>query len=657
MNYRLFFFPVLFIALSALSQPEVKPNFGVVTAKDFDIDVLKYEGHPAVVLSDFGYSEIDEDAGMGYVIRFKRTRRIMILSEEGKGYGNVKINYYDKKGSRVSERIRDIEGYTYNLTNGKVERNQLDRGDVFSTTKSEYSKEKSFALPQVKVGTIIEYQYELISPYLRKPPDWEFQSRIPTIYSHYRFGIAQNFSYIYIGRGMSKFDFFNKHQRTVGSSGSSYLRTDLKETIYEFGMKDVPAFESEDYITSINDYIMKIDFELSAYYSPSGGVDKYLTTYEDMVKKQLESDYYGRFLKKSEKIAADLLEGMDLESMGMQEKIKAIREKLISVVKWSGDYSRGAEETNPKKMLQNGIGWSGEINLLFCGMLRAAGLDSYPVMLSTRQHGKIVSDFPFLSAFNNTVVALMTGESAIVLDATSSMLPYNMIPPECYNGKGLIVDKDKQNWVNLRSTKGSTKTIVLKMTLDPEEEKLDGEVAIVSTNYLAYYNRLFFDDDPDKIIEYYEPRLEDAELVISKGYENGEAPYTLGMKGSIPVERIGDDYYINPFGKFPPAENRLKAKTRNYPVDLNYKKAYIYQSEIEIPEGYFVSEKPENYTLSDDLIKISFKVSTDNNRLITKAEVNYKKDVYSSGEYSRIKHYMGKVVEHFNKTVVVGKSD
>ena len=59
----------------------------------------------------------------------------------------------------------------------------LDK-DIFTLKESENWTVKKFTLPNIKEGTVIEYKYSIISPYL-SIDDWDFQSNIPKIKSEF----------------------------------------------------------------------------------------------------------------------------------------------------------------------------------------------------------------------------------------------------------------------------------------------------------------------------------------------------------------------------------------------------------------------------------------------------------------------------------------
>ena len=72
-------------------------------------------------------------------------------------------------------------------------------------------------------------------------------------------------------------------------------------------MKNVPAFNSEEFISSINDYIIKIDFQLSKIHTTSGVSIDVITTWEELSKELLTHQDFGKYINKSKRLASHLI--------------------------------------------------------------------------------------------------------------------------------------------------------------------------------------------------------------------------------------------------------------------------------------------------------------------------------------------------------------
>ncbi len=153
---------LLFWTLALLSDilaQATNREFGVVPIETFDMKI--YEKDPeasAVVLFDIGVARFYDDDD-GFYIYFRRTRRMRILKNDAIDHVSiVNIPYYRGDDGR-SERVTKIQAYTYNEQNGVVTKVPLEPAQIFEETINENWRNKTFAFPRVKEGSVIEYEY------------------------------------------------------------------------------------------------------------------------------------------------------------------------------------------------------------------------------------------------------------------------------------------------------------------------------------------------------------------------------------------------------------------------------------------------------------------------------------------------------------------
>ena len=61
---------------------------------------------------------------------------------------------------------------------------------------------------------------------------------------------------------------------------------------------------------------------------------------------------------------------------------------------WNNNNDKFASKT-PNQLINDKFGNCADINLFTIGLLNSIGIESYPLILSTREHGKIKVDYPF----------------------------------------------------------------------------------------------------------------------------------------------------------------------------------------------------------------------------------------------------------------------
>ena len=196
--------------------------------------------------------------------------------------------------------------------------------------------------------------------------------------------------------------------------------------------KDIPAFVDDEYITSRNDYITKIDFQLSKIHTRAGTRDV-ISSWDQLISDLLKHQKFGKFIKKAKShFAKTHLAMLNLEGKSENEKAKTITNKVKELYSLNDFYGKYANQTI-SEMQKTKRGNVGNINLYLVGALRAAGMNVDPVILSTRTHGKVNRDYPITEKFNYVIATVSLGDNMLLIDATSSETPYFMLPLRCLN--------------------------------------------------------------------------------------------------------------------------------------------------------------------------------------------------------------------------------
>ena len=83
-----------------------------------------------------------------------------------------------------------LRAVTYNLENGKVVETKLDvKSNVFKDKIDKNRVVKKFTFPNVKEGSIIEFEYTLVSDFLNNLQPWEFQGAYHRLWSEYNLSL------------------------------------------------------------------------------------------------------------------------------------------------------------------------------------------------------------------------------------------------------------------------------------------------------------------------------------------------------------------------------------------------------------------------------------------------------------------------------------
>ncbi|SMB89298.1 hypothetical protein SAMN00120144_0901 [Hymenobacter roseosalivarius DSM 11622] len=270
---------------------QVPIQFGEVKAADFAPQPKADTTAAAEILCDFGQSKI-KGGDEGFELVFERTTRLRIHRKAGYGWATVQVPLYHKDDRK--EEINNLKGFTYNLVNGQVVKEKLNKEAVFEEKIDANHLRCAFTLPNVREGSIIEYTYTIKSDFLFNLQDWQFQHTIPVRWSEYRTVVPQFFTYKATVRSylpfavkesqavaygtsirMTKKDSYGSN---LTNSGTNTMRISAQALSSRWVMKDVGAFRDEPYMTTARDYISSLDFELDGIQYPEQAYQQITST-------------------------------------------------------------------------------------------------------------------------------------------------------------------------------------------------------------------------------------------------------------------------------------------------------------------------------------------------------------------------------------------
>jgi transglutaminase-like putative cysteine protease len=641
-------------------------NFGTVTEKEMLMD--SYDKDPdaeALILFNTGEVKYVETGNGDYNIRLTRKIRYKIFQKSALDLAEVSIPFFIGEEGRIQD-IKDVEANSYNYEDGKIVKRSLDLTEVYEEKQENNEWAMKFAVPGVKEGSVFEFKY--INEYSANYwtiPSWYFQAYYPVKYSEFVVRMIPFYEYVYIKQGDRAFDYqrseLSTEQRFWGDHNTSY-RADIQEGVkfndyvHTYVMEDIPAFRGESFITSVDDYINKISFQLSKINYPTGGSTTYVTTWPSMIESKEESDYFGKYVKKSEKAAKKIIrKELDLDGLTEHQKAKEIITFVKNNYDWNYYWNENSSQ-DVKSFLENEKGNVADINLFLVGMLRAADIEAYPVISSTRDHGRINLTYPFYDYFNYTMVLVNT-ETPFLTDASRKSLKYNRIPPDAINDKGLLIKKGSVDWIILQNDILSVQNNLLRLTPNLDSNDLEVYLSSQSTEYTGFSYRDKYDDDTTALKEKYLDHLDEISRIRTFNYDNTNLPYIIGLEGKKKLEVFAGNIAIKPFLGLSFEENPFKSEERNYPADFTFAQSDQFDVTITIPKGYKVYEVPENYSIDDDLVSISADYQLSQEALKIKASYVFKKPVYQPEEYATLRAHMDKIVEIVNQDVVLEEAE
>jgi len=633
---------------------------------------LKQKHHPKDTLASaaiiYERGNVDFDFLRGWKYSRKVTRRIKIYTKEGFDYANIEIPYFRPDNSKYKEKIKKIQARTYNLEGGKIVDKRLRNKEIIDEEKSDNVNVLKFTFPNLQPGSVIEYTYTLESPNISRLNDWEFQHEIPTNQSVYKLSIPERFGYSERSKGYHQvFKEETSHRQNIkvnnGGAGFSgqvdYVFRDF--TYYAF---DLPKMKDEPFVNNQKNFITSISHELSYVKNINTGRVKNLTrSWKNVVNNFYKSENFGGELNRDgyfEENIDEILAKYEEDAA----KIFAIFEHVRSRVKWN-EKSRLYCSDRLKDIYEEGKGNSADINLMLTAMLRYAGFNANPVLVSTISHG-VPDTYPARTHYNYVISGLELGNGKVLkLDATSRFTKPNQLPYRCLNWNGRIIRRNgTSQTIGLNPAKPSKINYNMNLELS-ENGVLSGKLRKQFTEQIAYFYRSKLSNTDEQ--EYIDELSNEYEISMSdfskRNVDKIGKPIleSFAFTKENGFDKINDKIYLSPLTFLATDENPFKQRReeRKFPINFTYPRAKKITANIKIPEGYKVDYLPEKKALKLPKNSGSFSYNiqhSGNGTIQILVNQNINRPIFQPSFYTVLKQYFDKVVKKETDKIVLTKT-
>lgn len=657
---------ISFYSISLLSQ-KYPYKFGKVSPEEMNMKKCDFypEAH-SMVLAEKGVLNFIYDDGWKY--RLVTTVRKKIFKNTESDAGDIRIRLYSPVNSLSTESISSFKAYSYNLVNGEVERTKITSKDSYDRRINDNYTEINYAIPNIKDGTVIEFQYEKVSDFIVNLATWYFQYQdVPVAYSEFNYTIPEWFNYQInqLGNEISG-DWQNKNREEIFTiryrkgatvkdnigKGSHVATSELRSVSSNNQgiFKNIRPTLEEPFSINPSDIPSRMKFQLISVKYPNQSMEIIAGNYERFNKELLDNPSFGKKLNNGNFIN-DLEES--LGSLTPTEKAIKIFEHIQGHFSWNNEHGYFSS-SSARSAYKKGEGSVAEINISLIAALRNFNLNSYPIVLSTRGHGTVHPVYPNYNEFNYVIAGLDIEGKRILLDASSD-LSFGELPLKCRNSQGWLVDDKEKGWIDLKKDSKYEVTSLINIKIDAE--KLDIEITQRRKSYASF-------DKIDQIKEMSDEefRADLANTFIDFEIDSIEllnVDYSKPLTLKYSLTKQNDDqelFYIKPILTGSISENPFSREKRNSPIDFPYKQKYNVITTIEVPDGYSV-ELPESsiIRLPNNDGEFRLIIAHSNNKVSIQSILSVQQTYFSNKDYPLVKEFYDFVSEKNNELIVLKK--
>jgi len=596
-------------ATAAAAQQEVNMKFGKPTDEEMTMTVYGPDSTAeAVVLCRLTDVEYTVQFN-GYLVDYREKVRIKVLKPGGERYAKVTIPYIKAKqgnanigGSKFSlatnsfamgtmatdfdtmgnsmmestigdftdESVEELKATAYNLENGKRTKASVKKGDIKTEQTGEEEYQVSFTIPDVRVGTVIEYEYCLHSQLFWILHDWYAQCEIPVVFARLDMVIPRYLAFNVEEHGV---------QRLTCTTELSSMRYKLESdplaapavvstNHYVCTGRNLSAIPADDYTWNPQDHCAGITAELRSYSLRGTMQMDFAKTWDQIDQMLLDSPELGKRLDDRSPLAEELQAAGFATIANEEERAAAVYKFVTDRVEWDGTYALWPSD--PKSVVSKRKGTNADINLLLIQSFRGVGLQADPVVLRTRNEGLIPYNFPSIVKLSSYVVGVTYGGIAHYVDASSLNGYLDVLPEPLLVERARLVKKGKASkWVDLQKVKKSETTTFIEATLTA-----DGKVVGTQT---THYKGL--------VAQHYRQQHG-----LNEFAPEAEEKHEISYQGTVSDGRIS----IAPFAESPLKAQPFTAETRLTPIEYPCLSTEQVIVSLALPEGYTFAGEPQS---------------------------------------------------------------
>jgi len=572
----------------------------------------------------------------------KHYLRVKIFNERGREkYSKVDIPYL--KGWKVKNIMARVIKPDGSIT-------ELAKADIFDReiTKTDRIKvkAKSFAVPNIEAGVILEYRYEEV-----QPSGWAnnmrmfFQHDIP----------IQNISYYFRPAFDTKYLTFNMEDRKFVKD---------KNGFYKASMDNVPAIKEEAQMPPEDEirswlllyYTDDIKAGNSDFWARAGGLIARVFDIKDTLKP-------GKDLKAA---STTIIAGATTPDEQMAKLYEFCKTKIKNITYDPALTDEQKDEIKPSKSASDTYkklqGTDDDINELFAALASALGLEARLAFGGDRSEKFFNVSQAHVSFVHFSSVAVRVNGQWKYYDPGDPFAPFGMLPWNEEDTAVLLLSS--KDYVTTKTPlsdpekSGARRTGKFKLL---EDGTLEGTVNIEYYGQESYVHKLDdYKDSPNKreedLKEGIKKQMSTAEVsdIKIENVSEPEKPFTYNYKVRIPnyAQKTGKRLFFQPgffeYGKGP----LFSSATRKYDIFFHYPWSMEDKIEYTLPAGYTLDSADAPAPINDPgkIASLEIRMSTVNNGGIMRYDRkfffggngNY---LFPTGSYEAIKAYF----DAFNK--------
>lgn len=628
-------------------------NFYQSKSQTVDELTVKYKGHLAA------FTKYNETVNIKFkndilIAESEEEKEFMILDEKAIGLYNKHKVYH----SSFCE-MKSVDAYTI-VPDGSKKGKKIKVTD-FKTQDShsnsvfyDDSKETGFDFPQTVKGAICNVTANMFYKDIHLLPVFYFSSYVPVEQFKFLVSAPENVELKFILKNNEK-NIISVNQYQKGNTNYWEFTAKNSLPIDRLGGSPSAAYFEPHVIIHV------------ASYTKSSEKTNVLSNVEDLYKWNYS------FTTNINKEPSSILKNL---ADSLTNGIKTEKEKALKIYQWVQSnikyvaFEDGLEGFTPRQALDvclKRYGDCKDMSSLITSLLKIVGIKAYYTWIGTN-HIPYTYTEVFLPITDNHMISTANIDGNwYFLDGTDPNCIFGF-PSKSIQGKQALVGITSSEYkiLDVPIIEASRNVSIDSTFINITDNGIKGKSSI---NYFGYYgvdvwNRLQYKSG-DEEKDYVKARLEKAsnKFILGdyqiKKVDNNTKQINLSAHFELPnySKKIVDEIYINlNFDKFYSGSS-IDTQLIKVPLQNEYGYTKKQYTELEIPEGYEVSYKPNNFKLNNSIFDFDIKYFISQKKIITIQEIVYKPLLIQAFEYPIWNASIQKINSYFKEQVVLKKNN
>jgi hypothetical protein len=592
--------------------------------------VLLYHADYITYVSDYDQSEFVYN-------------RIKILTDAGKSQGNIAIPL------APWIKIHDLQARTIHPDGSISDFNSKPFEKVILKGRDFKYLAETFALPDVTVGSIIEYRYRLQSSWIHSD-HWELEHDLFTVREHFLFKHDGPFAMSYV------------------VFGSKAQPVKNKET-YELELSGVPPFSSEEQMPAAENYKAAVRFFYGN--TDTSGVRTFWVQ-----KAKQWSLHINNFIGDHKDIRTAAAAAIG-NATDPEEKLRRLyaRAQEIRNLGWEGE--RSSEEARKEHLtdnesvvdvLKHGYGYDRDITEFFVAMARASGFEATVILVASRERRFFQPEYLVSHQYHSSIAGVVLNGKNLLLEPATRFCPFGSV--RWINTETSALKVGKERWTFfIMPQAGADRASVLRSaraTLD-EEGSLHGRITVTFEGGEALERQLFAlqtdDAGRNKSLEEevasWLPPQSSVKMLSSQGWQQTGGPVIVDFEISVPGYAVSaGNRLLMPATLFATRQkDTFKRAERKYPVYFHYAFSELNLVVIGVPAGFALENLPETIDAGASFGSYRNSSKTGENQIITSRVLTIKEPLLEPQKYPELKDFFSKVQNGDESQLVLKRTE